>query len=126
MPRRPTQRFTHALMLATVLALAACSKTPPPPSPAQIEALRPADPQLAALYERSCMICHARGGSGAPQVGDVAAWQPRLAKGRDALLRSVQQGLNAMPAMGLCSDCKPQELAALIDFISTPPQEAAR
>jgi cytochrome c5 len=33
--------------------------------------------------------------AGAPKLGDKAAWAPRIAKGNDALLSSVKNGLNA-------------------------------
>jgi cytochrome c5 len=40
-----------------------------------------------------------------------------VARGRDALLASVQAGLNGMPARGLCPDCSDEELRRLIDFL---------
>lgn len=49
------------------------------------------------VYESTCMACHLMGVAGAPKVGDQAAWAPRLAKGNDALVASVINGLNAMP-----------------------------
>jgi cytochrome c5 len=108
-------------------ALAGCSpRAPAPPArtPAQVEALRPAEARLAAVYERACFLCHARSGTGAPLVGDTAAWAPRLAKGRDALVAQVRQGLGGMPALGLCPDCSDADFAALIDFMGRP--EGAR
>ena len=53
------------MVLALVLAGGACTPGKPAatPSAAELEALRPADARLAAIYERACMLCHARVGS---------------------------------------------------------------
>lgn len=37
------------------------------------------------LYEASCQVCHGAGIAGAPKVGDVAAWAPRIAQGVDVM-----------------------------------------
>lgn len=108
----------RCMSLFALLLLAACSAEAPPPDRARLEALRPADARLAAQYERSCLLCHARPESGAPLTGHAAAWAPRLARGMDALLASSRQGLGAMPAMGLCADCSDADLRALIEFMS--------
>jgi cytochrome c5 len=73
-----------------------------------------------AKYDKSCKVCHASGAANAPKTGDAAAWEPRLAKGMDVLVASVNQGLNAMPPKGMCFDCTPEDYAALIDYMSTP------
>lgn len=49
------------------------------------------------IYDTTCTACHVMGVAGAPKVGDKAAWTPRIAKGNDALVASVINGLNAMP-----------------------------
>lgn len=49
------------------------------------------------IYDTTCMACHVMGVAGAPKVGDKAAWTPRVAKGNEALIASVINGLNAMP-----------------------------
>lgn len=77
------------------------------------------DPKIKAKFDKACTFCHATGAAGAPKVGDAAAWKPRLAKGQDALLKSVKNGLNAMPAKGMCNDCTDAEYKALIQYIST-------
>jgi len=115
--------YVIAMRLLLVLGIAACSpRAPAPPArtAAEVEALRPADARLAGQYERACFLCHARAGTGAPLVGDADAWAPRLAKGRDALVAQVRQGLGAMPARGLCPDCSDADFAALIAFMSQP------
>jgi cytochrome c5 len=71
-------------------------------------------------YNKSCAVCHATGAANAPKTGDAAAWEPRLAKGMDALVASVSTGLNAMPPKGMCFDCSPEDYKALIEYMSTP------
>ncbi|MFA7553164.1 MAG: c-type cytochrome [Spongiibacteraceae bacterium] len=69
-------------------------------------------------YAKSCSICHTSGVGGAPKTGDTAAWAPRLDKGMDALVGSVEKGLNAMPPKGMCFDCSADDYKALIEHMS--------
>lgn len=71
-----------------------------------------------AKYNMFCVACHSTGAAGAPKVGDKAAWEPRLAKGMDALLATTKSGVGAMPPMGLCMDCSDDEFKAIIEFMS--------
>ena len=74
------------------------------------------DPE--AVYARACGVCHGGQIPNAPQRGDKAAWEPRLAKGMDALVRSVTNGLNAMPPGGLCTDCSAEDYQAVIKLMT--------
>jgi cytochrome c5 len=78
-----------------------------------------AQPDMAK-YDKSCKVCHATGAAGAPKTGDAEAWAPRVAKGMDALLASVNAGLNAMPPKGMCFDCTDADYTALILYMSAP------
>ena len=80
-----------------------------------------AQPDMAK-YDKSCKVCHANGAAGAPKTGDAEAWAPRMAKGMDVLVKSVNTGLNAMPPKGMCFDCTDADYAALITYMSTPAQ----
>lgn len=92
---------------------------PTPDQIAQAETLQPADPALAALYQRSCMACHAAPDAQAPLTGHSQAWDARrAARGAEGLLRSAQQGYGNMPAMGLCPDCTATDFSNLISFMS--------
>jgi len=72
----------------------------------------PAEPLSGAqVYDTYCATCHAMGIGGAPTFADTAAWAPRIAKGMDALMVSTLNGINAMPAKGLCMSCSDDELA---------------
>mgnify|MGYP001819556279 CR=1 FL=1 len=111
------------LALCGVLALAACGGdgTTPALSEAQSAALLPGDAGLAEIYNRSCRSCHILAATGAPLTGDAAAWEPRLAKGMDAMLDSVFNGSGGMPPLGLCMDCSAEQCEALIRFMASPP-----
>lgn len=110
-------------LLAALGWLAACGPSAPAPSPAEIVAraatLTPSDARLAGLYTQSCQACHAHADTGAPLVGDVAAWKPRLAKGMPTLLQNVVSGVGGMPAGGQCFACSAADHEALIKFMST-------
>ena len=71
-----------------------------------------------AVYDTACQVCHSMGVAGAPKAHDAAAWEPRLAKGADALVSSVKSGLNAMPPGGMCTDCSDEDYKKAIEFMS--------
>lgn len=71
-----------------------------------------------AVYNKACQVCHAMAVAGAPKAHDAAQWEPRLAKGMDALLTSVKGGLNAMPPGGMCTDCTDEDYKNAIEFMS--------
>jgi cytochrome c5 len=112
----------RALLGVVMLAgLCACSGAKLEPTAADLQwadMARPGDVLLAERYERSCMVCHARNGSGAPLAGFAPHWKPRLDKGIDQLIRHASDGFNAMPAMGQCNDCSADDLRALTLFMA--------
>ena len=69
-------------------------------------------------YGKSCAVCHAAGAAGAPKTGVAAEWESRMAKGMEALVQSVENGLNAMPPKGMCFDCSAEDYKALIKFMA--------
>lgn len=52
----------------------------------------------AEVYKAQCSACHDAGAAGAPKLGEVAAWEPRIKTGYPALLTSALKGKGAMPA----------------------------
>ena len=71
------------------------------------------------VYNAACMACHATGAAGAPMLGDVAAWAPRIAKGADTLHSS---GINGLPGTGMiakggCMNCSDEEVVAAVDYM---------
>ena len=69
------------------------------------------------LYTEHCFVCHYAGGAGSPKLGDEKAWNPRIKEGKESLLKNTWDGLNFMPAKGLCNDCTQEELSAVIDYM---------
>ncbi|MGQ0709601.1 MAG: c-type cytochrome [Rhodoferax sp.] len=113
----------RVLLLAPALLLGACSRQDAAPDAAALERARqrmPADPALAAVYERSCRSCHAESAAQAPLSGFAPHWQARLAQGMPTVLQHVHEGLRGMPARGYCNDCSDQDFEALVRFMSQP------
>ena len=66
-----------------------------------------------AIVQHYCAMCHAKKPLvqlGAPSVGDVSAWLPRVQQGHDVLMKHLNEGLNAMPARGGCFECSDRQL----------------
>ncbi|MBM29967.1 MAG: hypothetical protein CMD77_03510, partial [Gammaproteobacteria bacterium] len=55
--------------------------------------------------------------AGAPKIGVLEEWEPRLAKGMSVLMATTKNGINAMPPMGTCMDCSDEELQSAIDHM---------
>ena len=68
------------------------------------------------IYTSVCAACHTAGVAGAPQPGS-AAMAERAQKGNDALMQTVMNGLNAMPARGGRPDLSDEQLQAVVDFM---------
>ncbi len=69
------------------------------------------------IYQAKCSTCHASGVAGAPKLGDVEAWKPRIDKGMDTLYASAINGFLGMPPKGLCMDCSDAELKDTVDYM---------
>lgn len=70
-----------------------------------------------AVYEKTCVACHAAGVANAPKLGDKAAWAPRLAGGKAALVASVKSGKGAMPPKAGNAALTDAEISDAIDFM---------
>jgi len=71
----------------------------------------------ATVYGTFCIACHASGVNGAPNTGNADDWAPRIAQGKDTLVKHALEGFNAMPAKGTCMDCSDDEIIAAIDHM---------
>lgn len=71
----------------------------------------------AAVYNRSCKMCHSSGMMGAPKVGDKSAWAPLIETGEAALLASTRTGKGKMMPRGGCRTCSDEDLSAAIEHL---------
>jgi len=91
-----------------------------------VSALEEPTPVAAALsgpdvYNQACLACHATGAGGAPLVGDVGAWAPRIAKGMDVLFDHAINGFTGeagvMLAKGGRLDLSDQEVKDAVTYM---------
>lgn len=69
------------------------------------------------IVAERCQNCHAKGTSGAPKIGEMADWKPRLSDGVGRLVSSAINGHKAMPARGGMADLSDTEMRAAVDFM---------
>lgn len=69
------------------------------------------------VYNTFCLACHASGAAGAPKFRDAADWSARLGKGLETLYANSINGINAMPAKGLCGNCSDEEIQAAVNHM---------
>jgi cytochrome c5 len=70
------------------------------------------------VYDQTCNVCHAAGVAGAPKLGDKAAWAPRLAVGKDALVASVVKGKGAMPPKAGNAGLSEADIRAAVEYFA--------
>src|SRR5690242_18432872 len=51
------------------------------------------------VFEQVCTTCHGAGIAGAPKVGDVSAWKPRIAEGAETLFKHAIGGFQGKTGM---------------------------
>ncbi len=73
------------------------------------------------IYKSTCFACHGMGVAGSPKLGDKAAWEPRIAKGNDALytsaIKGVQSTTGVMPPKGGNFSLSDDEVKAAVDYM---------
>jgi cytochrome c5 len=69
------------------------------------------------VFNQNCAMCHVPGLANSPKLGDKAAWAPRIALGRDALLKSAINGKGAMPPKAGNPKLSDEEVAAGLDHM---------
>ena len=70
----------------------------------------------ATIYNSVCGACHNTGAAGAPKIDDKGAWAPRVAQGKDALIKSLTNGKGAMPAKG-GADLSDVEIKNAVEYV---------
>ena len=72
-------------------------------------------------YDKICFACHAQGIAGAPKMGDAAAWDGRLGKGLEALVKSAIAGFQGqtgmMPPRGGLATLSDEEVKAAVMYL---------
>lgn len=72
-------------------------------------------------YRRGCASCHDTGAAGTPQLGDIAAWKPRIAQGLDTLVHHAIDGHGssacAMPPRGGHPDLHIEAVALAVRYM---------
>jgi cytochrome c5 len=135
------------ILAAALLTITACRQEQPPaeiprqttptpvaPTPAespaaaaersstQIPPQQEVDRQMGEqVYQSSCASCHGQGIAGAPAQGNREQWQPRLAKGYEALvmnsINGFQGNTGVMPPRGGNANLSDEEVAAAVAYM---------
>lgn len=76
----------------------------------------------AQAYNQACFVCHTPPGiGGAPALGDMAAWEGRIAQGVEVMYEHALQGFQGqtgfMPAKGGRLDLSDQAVREAVDFM---------
>jgi cytochrome c5 len=73
------------------------------------------------VYQNACAMCHKTGTAGAPMVGDMTAWEPRIAQGIDILYEHSIKGFRGskgmMPPKGGRGSLSNEEVMAAVDYM---------
>ena len=72
------------------------------------------------IVQAQCAKCHQSGVSGAPRIGDRAAWIQRLKRGLDFAVRSAINGHGPMPPRGGMADLTDSEIRAAVVYMFNP------
>ncbi len=79
-----------------------------------------------AVYNSGCMACHMTGVAGAPKVGDVEAWAPRIELGIETLYERAIQGFEGstgmMPAKGGFAHLSDEDVMIAVDYMVSQSQ----
>jgi cytochrome c5 len=95
----------------------AVAPPPAPGKPAPAAAASAASGKGKAVYDATCMVCHAAGVAGAPKIGDKAGWAPRLKEGMPAVYAIAMKGKGAMPPKGGNAGLSEADVKAAVDYM---------
>ncbi len=110
-------RLVQLSAIATLIIMSGTTSADTPTSGVMQLAQNSDGFEVERVYMQSCWACHNSGAAGAPKVGVAADWAPRIEKGMDTLLENAINGINAMPAKGLCFTCTDDDLNDLIQYM---------
>jgi len=69
------------------------------------------------VVEAVCAGCHATGASGAPKIGDKAAWSKRASQGLTSLTEHALKGIRTMPSHGGKVDLTDLEIGRAVAYM---------
>ena len=73
------------------------------------------------VYNEACIACHGTGIGGAPKVGDVGTWAPRITQGITVLhehaINGYQGSTGYMPPKGARVDLSDKEINDAVDYM---------
>ena len=83
-----------------------------------------------STYDSICVACHGSGLPGIPQLGDGAAWAPRIEQGNDTLYKNAISGFTGssgvpMPAKGGNPSLSDNDVKAAVDYMVTNSHKGA-
>lgn len=71
----------------------------------------------ALVVQERCQQCHIAGKNGAPKIGDMVAWKPRLSNGIANLVQSSIKGHNLMQSRGGLPSLSDTEMKNAIEYM---------
>ncbi len=77
----------------------------------------PAERSGEQIVKTRCSECHEKGLHGAPRIGDLEAWLPRLKNGFEPVVRSAINGHGGMPARGGLANLTDNEMRSAITYM---------
>jgi cytochrome c5 len=109
----------------SALLLGAHAEDVKPPMSAVEKLLSQQDEKIFEIgkghYQKYCIACHASTNImvASPKFADRNDWSARLmsAKSISGLVKNATNGKGAMPAKGLCKECKDKDLQAAILYM---------
>jgi cytochrome c5 len=78
------------------------------------------------VVKAQCSKCHAEGLGGAPKIGDLQAWLPRIKQGIPYLVSSAIRGHGGMPPRGGQANLTDDELRSAIIYMYNPAPVSTR
>lgn len=70
------------------------------------------------ISQVNCIMCHTSGLMGAPKIGNMEQWKPRIAKGKKLLVSNAVNGIRQMPARGGNASLSDGEIAAAVIWMT--------
>ncbi len=141
------ERYEFLILLLTVMTFAGCSNGGDAPQQVRPDTAAAAssapDAGLSArtasavgppydlklgksVFSNNCLACHGTGFKGAPELGNVADWSPRLEQDLDTLIAHALKGHGRMPPKGGFTELSDSQVAAAVAYVVKKSQRLVR